>query len=238
MEFFWSVFFCIRTEYADLLCKSPYSAWKRKDTGLKNSKYGHFLHGAYERNWLIRELGFSRMVRLIFLILFRRFDPSFEQLRQARLKCEVSSAYFPQLQRNHSICIGEGDFTPANQTKKLFAVDFVNFYIFDFKILNVSEFRMFSSNLFHSIMKFQLSTLILGTLSTFQVLYWQLDCDIISKRYFGHWLSSILKMKHRFHTIIFVEGNPNVALETYRQKLRVLNCCFFLGKTDSVTKRF
>ena len=34
-SFFWSVFFCIRTEYGDLLCKSPYSVWIREKTDKK-----------------------------------------------------------------------------------------------------------------------------------------------------------------------------------------------------------
>ena len=42
-EFLWSVFFLIRTEFGDLLCKSPYSVRMRENTDQKNSKYRHFL---------------------------------------------------------------------------------------------------------------------------------------------------------------------------------------------------
>ena len=40
---FWSVFFRIRTEYKDVLCKSPYSVQMQEDVDQKNSEYGHFL---------------------------------------------------------------------------------------------------------------------------------------------------------------------------------------------------
>ena len=42
-SFFWSVFSCIRTEYRDLLRKSPYSVSEyRKIRTRKNSTFGHF----------------------------------------------------------------------------------------------------------------------------------------------------------------------------------------------------
>ena len=40
-KFFWSVFFRIRTEYGDLLSKSPHSARIRENTDQKNSVFGH-----------------------------------------------------------------------------------------------------------------------------------------------------------------------------------------------------
>ena len=44
---FWSAFSRIRTEYGDLLCKSPYSVqmWENRDQ--KHSKYKHFLRSEY-----------------------------------------------------------------------------------------------------------------------------------------------------------------------------------------------
>ena len=42
-EFFWSAFSRIRTEYGDLLHKSPYSIQMPKSMDQKNSEYGHFL---------------------------------------------------------------------------------------------------------------------------------------------------------------------------------------------------
>ena len=45
-EFFWSVFFRIRTEYKDLWSKFPYSVRMRKNEDQKNSEYGHFLRSA------------------------------------------------------------------------------------------------------------------------------------------------------------------------------------------------
>ena len=41
MEFFWSVFSVIWTEYWDLLCKSPYSVWMPKNMDQENPEYGH-----------------------------------------------------------------------------------------------------------------------------------------------------------------------------------------------------
>ena len=43
LEFFWSVFFRIRTKYGDLLCKSPYSAQMKQNMNHKKSKNGNFL---------------------------------------------------------------------------------------------------------------------------------------------------------------------------------------------------
>ena len=37
---FWSVFSHIRTEYGDLLRKSPYSVWIQENVDQKNSEYG------------------------------------------------------------------------------------------------------------------------------------------------------------------------------------------------------
>ena len=41
-EFFWSVFFRIRTEYGDSLRKFPYSVLMWEHTDQKISQYGHF----------------------------------------------------------------------------------------------------------------------------------------------------------------------------------------------------
>ena len=48
-ELFWSLFFCIRTEYGEILFISPYSVRMRENTGQNNSKYGHFLRSASGR---------------------------------------------------------------------------------------------------------------------------------------------------------------------------------------------
>ena len=87
-------------------------------------------------------------------------------------------------------------FTPIGlwQPKILFAVGLMNLRIFDLKMLSVSELRMLESNFFHSIMvdgkyeslKSWCFTLIWAIFCAFLVLYWQFDCGIISKRYFGH----------------------------------------------------
>ena len=47
LEFFWSVFFRIWTEYGDLLCKYLYPVQLRKNADQKNSEYGHFLRRLY-----------------------------------------------------------------------------------------------------------------------------------------------------------------------------------------------
>ena len=41
--FFWSVFFCIQTEYGDFQSKSPYLVQMRQHTDQKKSEYGYFL---------------------------------------------------------------------------------------------------------------------------------------------------------------------------------------------------
>ena len=42
LEYFWSAFSHIWTEYGDLLCKSPYSVQMEENAGQKNSEYGQF----------------------------------------------------------------------------------------------------------------------------------------------------------------------------------------------------
>ena len=42
-EFFWSVFFRIRTKYGGIRRISPYLVQMRKKTAQENSEYGHFL---------------------------------------------------------------------------------------------------------------------------------------------------------------------------------------------------
>ena len=43
LEFFWSVFSRILTEYGEILRISPYSVRMRKNKDQKNSEYGHLL---------------------------------------------------------------------------------------------------------------------------------------------------------------------------------------------------
>ena len=43
-SFFWSVFFCIRTEYGDLLRKSPYSVRIQENTEQKKTPYLDTFH--------------------------------------------------------------------------------------------------------------------------------------------------------------------------------------------------
>ena len=46
-EFFWSIFYRIRTEYGEILRISPYLVRMRENTGQKNSKDGHFSRSVY-----------------------------------------------------------------------------------------------------------------------------------------------------------------------------------------------
>ena len=43
LEFFWSVFSFVWTEYRDLFGKFPYLLLMRENADQKNSEYGHFL---------------------------------------------------------------------------------------------------------------------------------------------------------------------------------------------------
>ena len=45
-EFFWSVFFHIRTEYGEIFHISSYSIWVRENAEQKSSEYGPFLRSA------------------------------------------------------------------------------------------------------------------------------------------------------------------------------------------------
>ena len=48
---FWSVFSSIRTEYGDLLCKSPYSVLILENTDQKNSEKRYFLRSVFLVFW-------------------------------------------------------------------------------------------------------------------------------------------------------------------------------------------
>ena len=55
LEFFWSVFSQIRTEYGEIRSISPFSVRMRENTDQKNSEYGHFLRSI--NVFLIKFLG-------------------------------------------------------------------------------------------------------------------------------------------------------------------------------------
>ena len=54
-SFFWSVFSCTRTEYRDLLRKSPYSSEYRKIWTRENSVFGHF-HAVKSINLILEHI--------------------------------------------------------------------------------------------------------------------------------------------------------------------------------------
>ena len=49
-SFFWSVFSCIRTEYRDLLGKSPYFLRIQENTDQKKLRFGHFSRTNHNAN--------------------------------------------------------------------------------------------------------------------------------------------------------------------------------------------
>ena len=61
LEFFWSAFSCIWTEYGEILCISPYSVQMRENTVQRNSENEHFSRTAKDSTLLIQILG--RLVR-------------------------------------------------------------------------------------------------------------------------------------------------------------------------------
>ena len=66
---FWSLFSCIRTEYRDLLRKSPYSGIQFEYTKIrtrKNSVFGHFSRSAQCKKW--RDLVIFRFIALFSLV--------------------------------------------------------------------------------------------------------------------------------------------------------------------------
>ena len=60
-EYFWSVFFSIRTEYRDLLCKSPYLVRKLQNTDQKTPNSDTF----YAVHFINKLLSFPQIVRII-----------------------------------------------------------------------------------------------------------------------------------------------------------------------------
>ena len=73
-KFSWSVFSCIRTEYWDLLCKSPYSVQRQENMDHKNSIFRHF----------------SRSDRIAKNLLFKNFFP---RIFQSKCSC-ISHLHF------------------------------------------------------------------------------------------------------------------------------------------------
>ena len=154
---------------------------------------------------------------------------------------KLVSTSFPQLQSGLSVwwklCLNlysrrwlnqsrslVSSFTPLrlSQPKILLPVGLTNLRILDLKMLCVSEFRMLESNLIHSIMvdvKYEFLnwcfTLIREIFYAFLVLYWQFDCEIISKKYFGIGICIYLKKETVFYTSVFVEGTPNLVMDIF-----------------------
>ena len=173
----------------------------------------------YRKNWVIWEFVFSKMLGLIFLILLGEVNLSSELLEHERSSWKLVSTSFPQLQSGLSVCWKlclnlcyrrwvnpsrsiVSSFTPLRlwRPKILLPDGLINLRILDLKMLRVSEFRMLESNLIHSVMvdvKYELLnlcfTLIREIFYAFLVLYWQFDCGIISKRYFGIGICIYLK---------------------------------------------
>ena len=110
--------------------------------------------------------------------------------------------------------------TDLCQTNVLLAVDLTNLKTFDLQMLRVFYFRMFVSNSFHLItvekkyefFKNWCFTLTSRILCAFLVLYWQLACRILSKRYFGGWLSYMLSKKLGFLYQCLFKRGPKPAL--------------------------
>ena len=153
------------------------------------------------------EFEFSKMLRLAkILTLFRKFNLLSKELGLERRKGEVVLNSFLQLKSGlkgifkaaFEFALAKGAYpshglvnsiTPIGfwQLKKLFAVGLMKLHIFDLKTVSVSEFQMFESNLFRSLvvdgkyefLKNWCFTLTWGILCTFLGLYWQLDCRII-----------------------------------------------------------
>ena len=52
-SFFWSVFSCIRTEYRDLLSKSPYSVRIQENTDQKKFVFGDFSRSVHFSDFVV-----------------------------------------------------------------------------------------------------------------------------------------------------------------------------------------
>ena len=69
-EFFWSVFYSIRTEYGEIPRISPYSVRQRENTDQKNSKYGHFLYSERYMNCNFFEEHHEATFRLFYDVIY------------------------------------------------------------------------------------------------------------------------------------------------------------------------
>ena len=75
-KFSWSVFSCIRTEYWDLICKSPYSVQRQENMDHKNSIFRHFSRSDRIAKNLLLRIFFQEFFKanvlafLTFILLF------------------------------------------------------------------------------------------------------------------------------------------------------------------------
>ena len=68
LEFFWSVFSRIRTEYGDFASKSLYSVVMWENTDQKNSEYGHFLHSGNGNSFMVISSFMAKTVQSIITV--------------------------------------------------------------------------------------------------------------------------------------------------------------------------
>ena len=70
---FWSVFFCILTEYGQILRMSPYSVQMRENMDQKNSEYGHFSRSASNKRLTSRCVTYQKYYYNILVTRLKQF---------------------------------------------------------------------------------------------------------------------------------------------------------------------
>ena len=101
LEFLWSVFSCIWTEYGDLQGKYPYLDRLGEDTDQKNSKYGHFLRSVCIKHLVITSVEEVRQRLTIVLFLHLEFLNSSKSqctrvITNLKTQCNNEQSWWPR----------------------------------------------------------------------------------------------------------------------------------------------
>ena len=92
---FWSVFFCIRTEYGEMLRISPYSVQIRENADQKNSEYGHFSRSVPVNLFSIESLMSIKVIRYFSRLDITRstsVTPVYVKTSMGTVKAHVDSS--------------------------------------------------------------------------------------------------------------------------------------------------
>ena len=103
LDFFWSVFSQIRTEYGEILQISPYSVRMRETTDQKNFEHGHFSHSVKEQCQPYPFKRFSFIFNLMENVFSIGSTSKMVTVKRFRIRFYLSLLFYNQVLDDHLI---------------------------------------------------------------------------------------------------------------------------------------